>query len=234
MMTFRSPSARGPLGIFSLRRRGVVGASTAPAIDVEQTTPIFGAPDLLTQAYGRVATQYRESNHLLWEIAAVAEPLQAIANALTIIPTLDDPDVAGGVNLTVTASIVGQSRTLPNGAQASDDFLRTLIAVRIMRNTSHGRAPEILAQLYRMFGVECRFFDVGHMAIMVAIGRQPTENEISALKGLDLLSRPGGVGINYVWYELGNFFGFADTPGAGTFGENNAGPPPGARFAESF
>ncbi len=52
MMTFRSPSARGPLGIFSLRRRGVVGASTAPAIDVEQTTPIFGAPDLLTQAYG--------------------------------------------------------------------------------------------------------------------------------------------------------------------------------------
>lgn len=197
----------------------------------ESSTPAPGAQDYIAQANSRILAQYRESSKMLAFIAALLRPIQAIENALVAIPPLDDPDIAGGVNLDVTAALAGQLRQLPNGEVLSDEFLRLLTKLRILRNKSHVTGPEMLEALELVFAnTQIRLEDVGGMAFNVAVGRAPTASEEAVLRYF--LPRPMGVRSFAEWYEPTGFFGFDDTLGASPFGEDNAGPPPGGRFAE--
>src|SRR4051812_48500765 len=91
---------------------------------IAPVAPANGAPDLVTQALSRVITQYREKPKLAAVLLAVAYVFQDIVNAAAGLPALDDFDQAGGVNLDVTASYVGQSRIIAGYTTVSDDFLR--------------------------------------------------------------------------------------------------------------
>lgn len=193
--------------------------------------PLETPQDQTALARARVISQYRNSQKLLATLDALVAHLQDIEDVLTVIPTLDDPAIATGVNLDVTGDLVGQSRLLINGDVVNDTQYRLLIAARIARNTSHGTGPEIIAELETIFGVEVRFSDLGGMAISISVGRIPTADEIAVLQA-DILPRPMGVKL-FTQYHAAGAFGFDDTPGATTFSENG-GASVGTGFAEIF
>lgn len=198
-----------------LRAKSSDGSPPAPTPDV--LTPTGGAPDLVAQATRRVLTQFKNSPKLNALITFCCQQFQVVANALMVIPTLDDPAIAGGVNLDVTGDLVGQARLLPNGVKVNDTVYRLLIAVRILRNSSSGTAPQIIAAAFLLFGVEVRFFDFGGMAVIIAVARQPLDYEVSAVKDLNLLGTPAGVRRLAAWYVTGQFFGWSDTPGGSSW-----------------
>ena len=193
------------------RAKSFDGSPPAPTPDV--LTPTGGAPDLLATALSRVLAQYKNSPKINALITGIVQMLQVVANTLVVIPTLDDPSIAGGVNIEVTGDLVGQSNLLPNGVKVNDPVFRLLIQLRILRNGSTGTAPEIIAAAALLFGVEVRFFDFGGMAIIVAVARRPTDFEVSAVKDLNLLGAPAAVRFLPAWYVPGAFYGWSDTPG---------------------
>ena len=175
--------------------------------------PVPGAPDLITQGRSRIIQQYKDKPKLAAELDMILSAYQDLANALVLIPQLDDLDFATGVNLTVTAALIGQARVLPNGSTVSDDLLRILAKARILRNRSHGTGEDIIAVAFAIFGVEIRFISFGYMSINVMVGRDPTVDEISALQA-DILPRPAAVQMTVGSYVPGGFFGFFGTTGA--------------------
>ncbi|HKS94985.1 MAG TPA: DUF2612 domain-containing protein [Terriglobia bacterium] len=179
----------------------------------------------------RVISQYRNSPKLLATLDAIVEDLQGAEDTLTQIGPLDDPAIATGVNLDVTADLVGQQRLLVNGDIANDAMLQLLVAARIFRNSSHGYDWEIIQALSIIFGVHIILISSEGMAMFVSIARVPTTDEIAVLKG-DILPRPEGVKL-FTQYHQANNFGFDDTPGATTFSENG-GASVGTGFAEVF
>jgi len=197
----------------------------------------MGPFDYKAQALSRVLIQYRQSDKLLAFIDSLMDRIQDIDNAAIIIPTLDDINEAGGVNLDTLGELVGQSRILLNGSIVGDSAYRLLLRARITRNHAHATGPELLQILSQVFDAEVRITDFGGMRIGYAINRAVTADEIAILNGGaggTILARPMGVLVMQVWFTEGDFFGFADTPGALTFGEHNNPAPPGGRFAELF
>jgi hypothetical protein len=195
--------------------------------------------DYAEQAETRVATQYRHSTKLLAAFAALAEPIQNIDDTLRLIPPLDDIELATGVNLTVTAQLVGQPRELaqPSGAIATDTVLRLLAKARITRNHSHATGPDILNILFAVFASPIIFHDYGGMHIGYAIARAVTADEAGILNGGlggTILARPMGVMVTQQFFIPGAYFGFDDTPSALPFGELNQPAPPGGRLSEIF
>jgi hypothetical protein len=200
--------------------------------------PITGAQDYGAQALSRVAVQYRESSKLLATISALADFYQEVENALVTIGTLRDITIAGGVNLDTDGELVGQSRELVNGDVIDDPTYRTLIQIKIARNSSHAKNEDLIGILAQIFGGPVRLQDYGGMAVGVAIPVQPTSDQIAILDG-DILPRADGVQINpREWFLPTNHFGFAPETGgdqtALPFGEGNNPAPPGGRFAEIF
>lgn len=187
--------------------------------------------DYTAQAQGRVELQYKQSAKLLATIAACVAPIQALEDAAVTIPALDDLDIADGVNLDVTADLVGQGRELVNGDVVTDDQLRLLSRARIARNHSHATGPEIIEEMAFIFSAPIRFNDPGGMSIDVQVGRVPTADEMAVLAG-DILPRPEGVRLFTAYFSDGAF-GFDGTPGATTFSEDG-GPDVGTGFAEDF
>jgi len=114
---------------------------------------------------------------------------------------------------------------------------RLLIRAKIVKNHSQGTGQDLIDGLLLLFNLSTGIvvFDAGNMTIMVGIGRQLTPYEQALLQpSLDLLVRPSTVRIVYVaMYNASSYFGFADQPGAGTFGEEGN-PAIGAPFAEQI
>jgi hypothetical protein len=196
------------------------------------------AKDYGGQAHSRILLQYKQSTKLLAFIDALMAPVQNIDDTLRSIPQLDDLDIATGVNLGVTAELVGQIRDLINGSSALDAELRILAKARITRNTSHATGPDIIKILAAVFAAPVIFADYGGMAIGYAIGRTVTADEKAILNsgaGGTILARPMGVFVTQQFFDAtGDYFGFDDTPGAKTFGELNLPAPPGGPFSEIF
>lgn len=238
-------------GVFSATRqsggvRRAVNAGTLeycvcgkgpPAISAPASVTALGDHDYKALARSRVLIQYRQSTKLLAFIDSLMDRLQDIDNAALVIPTLDDIDEAGGVNLDVIGELVGQSRILLNGSIVSDSAYRLLLRARITRNHAHATGPELLQILTQVFQADVRLSDFGGMRIGYAIARNVTADEIAILNGGaggTILARPMGVHVTQQWFVEGDFFGFDDTPGALTFGEENLPAPPGGRFSEIF
>ena len=194
--------------------------------------------DYQAQARSRILLQYRQSPKLLAFVDALMAPVQNIDSTLLGVGPLDDLDVAAGVNLATTADLVGQRRELVNGNVVDDAELRVLAKARITRNTAHATGPELIAILATVFAAPIILSDYGGMAIGYAIGRVVTSDEAAILNsgaGGTILARPMGVMVTQQFFNAaGDYFGFADTPGAKTFGELNAAAPPGGPFSEIF
>jgi len=219
------------------RRRVDRAATTRPVVvpGIAPVAPANGAPDLVTQAQGRVITQYRHATKLLATIAAVVYLIQDLANAAAGIPAFDDLDQAGGVNLDATAELVGQTRILPGYVTISDDFLRVLTRLRIIRNRSIGSGPEIIAALVALFGNDGTRFNYasrGAMFAEIQAQRAPTDLEAAAAKA-DLLPRPAGVDLVASWYTPSRHFGWSSDLTAVGFGELSDSTKGGC-FAEIF
>jgi len=189
--------------------------------------------DYIAQARSRIAQQYQQSTRLLAELDALTGPMQELEDATVTIPSLDDIDVAGGVNLDVTGDIVGQSRILVNGDIVTDAQYRLLIRARIARNGSHSTGPDFIASIGIIFpGAPVRLFDFEGMAIGFLIGVSLTADDISVLSG-DILPRPMGVRINpRGFYDPNAYFGFADDPNAKGFSDDTIRGP--GKLAEGF
>lgn len=224
----RPPRIDGPPGPVGFRRRLAGLASTTPAPivpGIPVVVPAAGAPDLITQALSRIITQYRNKPKLAATLLAVAYVFQDIVNAAVVVPTLDDFDQAGGVNLDVTASYVGQSRVLAGYVTISDDFLRILARLRIIRNHSIGAGPEIIAATAALFnndGTLVTYTSPGGMYVDLQVARQPTALEAAAVNS-DLLPRPAGVDLSPSWYVPTNFVGWDDDPDPGAVGMSEEG-----------
>lgn len=179
------------------------------------------AQDLGALAHSRVILQYRDASKLAAFIDALVVPLQEIEDAVVSIPPLDDLDVAGGVNLDVTADLVGQTRSLVNGDIVNDAQLRTLARARIAKNQSHSTGPDFIAAIEIIFGADTPTRlndDIGGMTVIVQIGRLLTADDIAILK--DLLPRPMGVKLFESFFDSTAYFGFADDPNAGGFADD--------------
>jgi hypothetical protein len=198
------------------------------------TSPIAGADDQKALAANRVLLQYKvAAPNLNAFIATIADRCQEAANALVTTPTLDDPSIAAGHNLDVTAEIVGQARELLNGDFVTDAQLRLLIQARIARNTSHATGEDLIAGLALIFpGAPIRYFDLGGMTISYLIGAVLTADDVAVLSG-DILPRPAGVEINpRAYFDPAAYFGFAEDPNAKGFADDVVRGP--GKLAEGF
>lgn len=227
-----------PLGPAGFVREFAGLTSAAPPVLVPGIAPVApanGAPDLVTQARSRVITQYRAAVKLLAAIDAIIYLFQATSNAAAGIPAFDDIDQAGGVNLDATAELVGQTRVLPGYVTISDDNLRILTRLRIIRNQSTGTAPEIINAMVSLFGNDGTHFNYasrGAMFAEIQSQRQPTALEIAAVQD-DLLPRPMGVDLVASWYTPARHFGWSSDATAVGFGELSD-PTKGGCFGEIF
>jgi hypothetical protein len=208
--------------------------------------PVEAALDYVAEARGHIIQQYKNSPRLVATIEAIAGQGQAMEEQLVLIPPMDDPAIAAGVNLDVTGELVGQSRVVASGAIVADDtFYRTLIARRIARNISIGTGPEFIAALEALVfpSTPFRFVDVGHMAVLVEVAGAPTADQIALLTespdaplaNTSPIPRDMAVGVGRVWYDPAEWFGFdEDTrPGAKGFGLESD-PSVGGRLSLTF
>jgi hypothetical protein len=222
------PFAPLPFGPGGAGGGGFVGPpSTDPPPFIPGVAPVTaanGAPDLVTVALSRLISQYQGKPKLTARILLTVYLLQDVANALMLIPLLDDPDQASGVNLDVTASLVGQGRVMAGYYVASDAELRILIALRKIRNRSIGSGPEIIEALRALVNdaTLITYTSPGMMYIDLQMARQPTAFEVAAIHD-DLIPRPMGVGLDASWYVAGNFVGWDDDPDPGAVGLSEIG-----------
>lgn len=116
----------------------------------------------------------------------------------------------------------------------SDLEYRLLIRAKIVKNHSNGTGQDVLNGLSYLFNTPLvNVDDLGNMSFGVSVGRLLTFAE-QALLGIDILSRPAGVKIEYtIMYDGLAYFGFDEYVGAGTFGEEGVLGVGGA-FAEEF
>lgn len=139
----------------------------------------------------------------------------SIRETLLAIPPLDDPAGAGGVNLDVTADLVGQSRVRSTGDVSTDAELRVLIGARISRNNARVATADYLRALVQLFDAEVRIgLDTG-MSLAYVVMREPTADEITVLNE-DIVARPMGVRVSRSFVP-DDFFGFAANPDASGF-----------------
>lgn len=196
----------------SSSRTWTVGTFTIPSPD-----PPDEAHDVVAQALSRVLTQYRDSTKLKAELELLAGMFQEIENALVAVGELSDIDIAGGVNLDVIGARVGQGRQLGNGTVVLDALYRTLIRMRITRNSSQATNPVLLAVLFQLFNATIRYRDYGDMSVGYHVARAPTADEIAILDS-DLPPRAATVEIERSSYNPTNYFGFAANPNAHGYG----------------
>lgn len=216
-----------PFGPVGFERQFAGPASTTPPVVVPGIAPVPvgpGAPDLVTVALSRLISQYQGKPRLTARILAAVYLLQDVANALAVMPTLDDPDQASGVNLDVTAALVGQARTLPGYFVATDDQLRILIRLRIIRNRATGTGPEIIEALRALLNDSTliTYVSPGLMYIDLQMARQPSAFEAAAIHG-DLIPRPMAVDLTTSWYVPTNYVGWDDDPDPGAVGMSEEG-----------
>jgi hypothetical protein len=183
-------------------------------------------------AASRTIIQYREAPKLNKLIRLHQHIFAQLTEVARQINELDDPSVATGVNLDVTAELVGQSRVLPNGDVASDEDMRILIPVRVARNNSTSTAPRLKELLQLIFGVRVEVNDLEHMSASYGIGRVPTADEI-ALLDQDILPRAMGVKTARYHFDESNYFGFEEDPDSTGYADFED-DPDGGGYADGF
>jgi hypothetical protein len=126
--------------------------------------------------------------------------------------TLADPSV--GSRFASFNEVTGGTREL------EDPEYRLFIRSRIARNMSKGTIQEIIDQIRSLIGaVEVTLTEMGNANINIGIGRLLTANEKVLLTDYDLLPKPAGVRINFLYdYEAGDMFAFSGVIGAKGFG----------------
>ncbi|MCG9064729.1 DUF2612 domain-containing protein [Laribacter hongkongensis] len=99
-----------------------------------------------------------------------------------------------------------------------DDDYRFLIRCRIARNYQVGTIDDISDALEFIFGSESAVFDQYDMSLSVLV-RSDNISDFKryAVKELDILPRPNGVGINFYFAVPVQAFGFRGAPGARGF-----------------
>lgn len=188
---------------------------------------------LVDQARSRVLIQYRQSTKLLRAIDSLAFLAQQIVDCANDLPPLDDPDIAGGVNLDVDGEIVGQGRVLSNGDVATDGQYRVLIRAKGARNVARVSSADFLESLVTFFGARVVLVDLGGMSISYVVMRAPTADEIAVLDE-DIVPRPMGVKEARSFSAGPGYFGWADDPDALGFSEISDGGTTGGFWTELF
>lgn len=100
----------------------------------------------------------------------------------------------------------------------NDDDYRFLIRCRIARNYQIGTIDDISDALEFIFGSDSAVFDQYDMSLSVLV-RSDNISDFKryAIKTLDILPRPDGVGINFYFAVPVQAFGFRGAPGARGF-----------------
>lgn len=138
------------------------------------------------------------------------------------------PDGYVNVQLDIIGAVVGISRTLPNLHLATNKLYLALIRAKIYRNhVKGGTIQQLIDQVLRIFAATTALSDVvvqelGHMTVLVMIGRQLTADESSIFDipcGVNfikasILPRPTGVRLLLAWQDSGCFC-FSDESNAG-------------------
>jgi hypothetical protein len=174
--------------------------------------------DYTTDARGHIIQQYREQPKAVATVEALVANTEAMEAQLATVPPMDDPAIAGGVNLDVTGELVGQGRVLSNGTISTDTFYRALIAARIDRNGGHATSPEFIAALEAVvFTGAFRFYDLGGMSVGIEVDGEPTSDQKAILND-GPMPIAMAVGLSKLWYDGTAFFGFQGDPRPGLDG----------------
>lgn len=206
------------------------------------------ALDHTAQAAARVISQYKGSPKLNAVIALHAGLFQRIENFLVSIPPLDDPAIAGGVNLVVTAELVGQPSVLLDGTDLTLDetLFRACITLKIIRNSVVGSGSDMDTALAVILGgppfntspLPFRYLNFGGMSTGIELGTgAPPDSKIIALLDPDngLIPLDMAVGFGRAWYDPTNYFAFNGDTGAGAKGFGlTSDPTKGGKFAMKF
>ncbi len=109
-----------------------------------------------------------------------------------------------------------------------DETYRLFIRAKIYKNTTNSTPEEFIEVVNLIFGTTGTFLsENGNANVTVFFSRPLTDIERGLLQYINstdgypsrLIPKTVGVGIGYGEYQAGNFFGFADVPGAKGFGE---------------
>lgn len=90
-----------------------------------------------------------------------------------------------------------------------DESYRMLIRAKIFKNTSICTPEQIIAACAFVYGADSIIYhEVGNAKIRIAIGKDLTEEQKALSNALNLIPKPGGVGIEVKSTFSGNVFGF--------------------------
>ncbi len=101
-----------------------------------------------------------------------------------------------------------------------DTEYRLVLALKAMKNNSRATAEDTIQSLKYVFNAPTvALQEVGNANIVVAIGRELTDNDMLLANAVDLIIRAGGVGLKYKSFFPGAYFGFLGQPNAAGFGQ---------------
>ena len=90
-----------------------------------------------------------------------------------------------------------------------DESYRMIIAAKIVKNTTVCTPEQIIAACAFIYGSDVVIYhETGNAKIRISIGKELTEEQKALSEALDLLPKPGGVGIEVKSTFSGNVFGF--------------------------
>ncbi|WP_175689707.1 DUF2612 domain-containing protein [Burkholderia anthina] len=109
---------------------------------------------------------------------------------------------------------------LNGSVELDDDDYRFLIRCRIAKNFMVGTIPEMMDALDFIFDGYADVSDNFDMSISIVIGISALSDIlIYAIRNLDVLPRPAGVGVSLYFTVTDRPFGFAGSPGTFGFGD---------------
>jgi hypothetical protein len=101
-----------------------------------------------------------------------------------------------------------------------DTEYRLVLALKAMKNKSRATAEDAIQSLKYVFNAPTvALQETGNANIIVAIGRELTDNDMLLANAVDLIIRAGGVGLKYKSFFPGAYFGFLGQPNAAGFGQ---------------
>jgi hypothetical protein len=101
-----------------------------------------------------------------------------------------------------------------------DTEYRLVLALKAMKNNSRATAEDTIQSLKYVFNAPTvALQETGNANIVVAIGRELTDNDMLLANAVDLIIRAGGVGLKYKSFFPGAYFGFLGQPNAAGFGQ---------------
>lgn len=167
----------------------------------------------IQQALDRLVIQYTESETVKDYLRAVMPEIQELENVFCDLQDKRFIDTAEGEQLNIIGELVGQSR-IAGGQVLTDELYRIFIRARIIKNYTRATLEDIIQMIIFILQAEAVFIVEGDRSYQAQIAKNLTPQEIQLIQDTDLLPKPVGIRVSYLYFAPQVFFAYKSLSGA--------------------